>query len=266
MIKKLSLILPICFLVAVFLSAQPAATSQNIELPERLGKIVFQSNPTARSQVYIIANSHRSERSGRNGRNTLQAQIETYRIGEWLINHGQVNLLLPEGFFGTRAGTNSEENKLIDCADLSARLADSTQFINAELLLHESFGVGLQQVEDKQLYRHIRDQLRHAQQFRRQSEAFTQELESLQRRRTAVILQNIPNAIDSAPAAMLTIGLAHLDDIVLFLEAKEVRIDAQQPFPALRSELELLKRNVNVTVIVPRSLAGLLAVNSPAKI
>lgn len=269
MMKKLSIIVPICFLVAVLLSAQPA-TSHNIELPERLGEIVFQSNPLAESQVYIIANSHRSERSGKNGQSTLQAQIETYRIGEWLINHGQVELLLPEGFFGTRARTDSGKDKPIDCADLSARLSDTTKFINAELLLHESFGIGLQQIEDKQLYRHIRDQLRQGQQVRHLSDTFDLEIESLQRRRTATILQNIPNAIDlaqqkggsSVSAAMLTIGLAHLDDIVLFLESKQLRIDAQQSFPALHSELELLKRNLNVTVIVPRSLASLLLVEN----
>lgn len=263
MINKLFFFVSICCLAVVFLSAQPAVTAHNHVLPQNLGEIVFQTERDADSRVYIVANSHRSERTSRNGKSTLQAQIETYRIGEWLINQGAVELLLPEGFFGTRDQRNSVEGRLLDCTELSTRLADTTRFVNAELLLRESFGIGMQQVEDRQLYRQIRDQLRLGQQLRyRLSEEFSAQLKELQRRRTAAIMQNIPAAIEtayrqgdiSAPAAMLTIGLSHLDDFLLFLEAGEIQLAAQHPFPALSTELELLRKNVDVTVIVPNSL------------
>lgn len=260
--RSLSVIVSTYLLCAVLLTAQPV-NAHIIELPEQLGDIVFHSNAVGASRVYIIANSHRSAYSGRNGENTLQAQIETYRIGEWLINNAQVELLLPEGFFGGRGKAGSGKSKSIDCVELNKRLADSTTFVNAELLLYENFDIGLQQVEDQPLYQHIRDQLRLAQQPRNLlSERFARDLETLQKRRTAVILENIPQAFEAAvqqaetaaPAAMLTIGLAHLDDLVRFLESGKIDVDQLHTFPALQNELKVLKGNICVTVIVPRSL------------
>ncbi|MDO9081422.1 MAG: hypothetical protein Q7U44_11530, partial [Desulfuromonadales bacterium] len=74
-------------------------------LPRELGTIVYQKNPDHPQQVFIIGNSHRSSTSGKNGSQTVPAQVETYRIAEWLILQHQVELLLPEGFFGRQERT-----------------------------------------------------------------------------------------------------------------------------------------------------------------
>ena len=60
---------------------------------------------------------------------------------------------------------------------------------------------------------------------------------------------------------MLTIGLTHLYDLIVFLKAGEVSVVGLQPvsraFPSRNTELALLKKQVSVTVIIPRSLMSL---------
>ena len=264
----------ICLLLALLLPVQSVAVTPNIALPEQLGKIVFQSPIAEKRRVYILLNSHRSAQDGANGARTLQAQMETYRIGEWQISHGLLNLLLPEGFFGRWRNKIVPTENLLAPAELRKQLNDTSRFVNAELLLHENFGIGLQQIEDRQLYRQIRAQLSLASQTEnRTSNQVAQQLKYLQKRRTAMIMQNIPSAIDTAfqqekgvpQAAMLTIGLAHLEELLLCLENGEISIAGQQSFPALHNGLELLKEKVSVTVIVPPSLLDLLPEKYRAK-
>jgi len=241
-------------------------------LPETLGQIVYQTQGAAASRIYIIANAHRSALSGVNNPVAVQAQLETYRIGEWLISRREVDLLLPEGFLGrledsAAAGAAAP----LDNLALRASLEDTAQFVNAELLLHRNYGIKMEQIEDRSLYSRARERLRAS--FGSGSSRSgipLGELSYLQKLRTAAILQNIPAAIDdayrqgriSAPNAMLTIGMSHLADIVAFLEAGAIRIASlhtgQEDFPGQDSELNLLKQKVGVTVIVPRSLVARL--------
>ena len=53
----------------------------NGELPAELGEVVFRKNADSPVQIFIVANSHRSCSTGRNGSRTVQAQLETFRIG-----------------------------------------------------------------------------------------------------------------------------------------------------------------------------------------
>ncbi len=270
----LALLSLVWLLIGSSLQATPDLNSletprAGLELPELFGEIVYQTKTAAVSNIYIIANGHRSAISGANSAETLQAQIETFQIGEWLINQRRIDLLLPEGFFGTMAATtaNALNKGQLDNQSLQNALTDTSQFVNAELLLHENYGIGLGQIEDRKLYRHTRERLRAS----LQSETWlpsvnNSELAYLQRLRTATILQAAPLAIEtayrqgriSAPNAMLTIGLSHLDDIIAFLKAGKINLTSPHtdtpdlPVPA--SELELLRKQVNVTVIVPRIL------------
>ena len=250
----------------------PSAPAVNLDLPATLGRIVYQTPEPAARRIFIVANGHRSALSGANAANIVQAQLETFRIGEWLINRRQVGLLLPEGFFGAMAETPVDPaHTPPDNPSLRASLLDRSRFVNAELLLHRNYGICLEQVEDPALYRSARENLRLSL-FADETVATRSRLElaGLQRRRTAAILQSAPAAIDKVLAqdggaggnAMLTIGLSHLDDIVAFLEAGAIDIaplhTARVDFPAETSELELLKRQVGVTVIVPHSLVARL--------
>ncbi|MBE0503769.1 MAG: hypothetical protein IBX46_06530 [Desulfuromonadales bacterium] len=236
-------------------------------LPSELGTIVYQKHPERPLQVFIIGNSHRSSASGKNGSQTVPAQVQTYRIAEWLIRQHQVELLLPEGFFGRQDRTEIVEAIVgHDGAALEAALADTSTFINADLLLHRNYGIALHQIEDRSLYRNARDHL-HAglEGGYRLPASFSLELEYLQERRSAAILQNLPAVINAAyhqgeivqPRAILTIGMAHLDEIIKFLEMERMEILAPpvgtSGFQDYRETLDLLAQ-VGVTVIVPRAL------------
>jgi hypothetical protein len=237
-------------------------------LPSEFGEVIYQKNPERPIQVYIIGNSHRSSSTGNNGVNTVPSQVQTYRIGEWLIRQHHVELLLPEGFFGRkgRAGILDAAVRL-DGPALEETLADTSTFVNADLLLHRNYGVGLQQVEDREMYRNVREYLHTGlQNGGNLLASFGLELEYLQERRSAAILQSIPAAIDSEyrqgniaqPRAILTIGMAHLDEIIKFLELGKIEIPAPpigaSGFEAYSEALELLAKGVGVTVIVPRAI------------
>jgi len=249
----------------------PAAPKNRIDLPEIFGEIVYQTE-AADSNIYIIANGHRSAMSGSSTAEILQSQVETFRIGEWLINQSRISLLLPEGFFGEMPakGGSPRTRNVLDNLTLQAALNDSSKFVNAELLLYKNYGIGLNQVEDRQLYRQTRDRLHTSlNPGTALSSANRVELAYLQKLRTITLLQAAPAVVNSAykegkiatPNAMLTIGLSHLDDLIAFLRAGEVNIESLHTstvnFPARQSALELLKRQVCITVIVPRTLVNL---------
>ena len=237
-------------------------------LPGDLGVIVYQKNPERPLQVFIIGNSHRSSASGENGIHTVPAQVQTYRIAEWLIRQHQVELLLPEGFFGRQERTGIFDATVrLDGATLEETLTDTATFINADLLLHRNYGIGLHQVEDRDLYRNARDYLfTGLQNGTSWRVPFGPELAYLQERRSAAILQKIPAVINAEyrqghiaqPRAILTIGMTHLDEIIKFLETERIEIPAPQlggsGFPAYSENLEQWAEEIGVTVIVPRAI------------
>jgi len=255
-------------LFATTLWALPAA-----EIPSELGSIVYRIRSDAPTQLYIVANSHRSALSGANGAETVQAQVETFRIGEWLIDNGRIGMILPESYFGylPQNDQSSQCPTPLDQTTLLRRLTDTTTHVNAELLLHEQYGIGLQQVEDADLYRRIRELLLSSRSgVAWLDPGFVDRLAYLQKCRSATILQGVPEALkqlpqpEGAPAsgALLTIGLAHLDDILAYLDAGVVNIPAPSPLatelPGQQSPLKLHKDPIGITVIVPRSLLGSL--------
>lgn len=254
---------------SAFQAEAKVTSDDEINLPEQLGEIVYQTQPATVSKIYIIANGHRSAINGANTDKTLQAQVETFRIGEWLIKQKQVELLLPEGFLGGMGSTKSIDTKkhLFDGETLFNSLADTSHFVNAELLLHENYGIGLEQIEDRKLYHDIRDRLSSSLEPGAQfSFTLNREIAYLQKLRTARILQSAPLVISTAyqqgriaaPNAMLTIGLSHLEDIISFLESGVINLaglhTAGVSFPPENTVLELLKSRVGVIVIVPRTL------------
>ncbi len=236
--------------------------------PEQLGTIVYQTEPEASSRIYIIANGHRSAISGANSTDTVQAQIETFRIGEWLIKQNRIELLLPEGFFGERGRPRAiDPDKIpLDNQTLRETLADTSHFINAELLLHEQYGIGLGQVENRQLYRDIRDRLRSRLKAGGEfSFSLNSELAHLQKLRTAYLLQAAPAVTAAtyqqgritAPNAMMTIGLSHLKDIISFLETGKIDFGQQtegSASPLQDTGLKRIKEQVGITIVVPRAL------------
>ena len=260
----------LCLLPAAVLRAAPDSPASSVtELPSSLGTIIYQQHPDSPCQLYIVANSHRSCATGANGAETVRAQIETFRIGEWLLKRQHLDLLLPEGFFGrgSDGGLPLRNAKRLDGRTHEERLADTSTFVNAELLLHRHYRIGLYQVEDRALYSRARALLRSGLDGGGAlSPGFGDDLAYLQERRLAAMLQNVPAALAvagrregiTAPTAMLTIGLAHLPDLVRYLEAGNISITAapggESLFPPVHARLTLDRQDVGVTIIVPRSL------------
>lgn len=251
----------------------------NLSLPASLGKVVYQENEDRENRVYIIAQSHRSAISGKENCDCRKVQAEIYRIGEWLIANEKVEALLPEGFFSDgpdsagpgQSPRSADAGKALrlDDASLVARLSDPSGLFNAERLLYATYGLALRQIEDQQLYftvvGQLRDLLASAQDQRIDSTCLSS-LEFHQKKRSAVILENIPAALASGQKenekpirrAMLTIGLAHVDSMIDFLKNGRVQVI---PPPGMKNLLEgytcdlsRLKQKYAVVVIIPSTL------------
>jgi len=246
--------------------------TDKLSLPAEYGKIVYRTNAHSPRQIFIIGQAHRSPVTGRSGPDTVEAQKEIYRIGEWLIREQHVELLLPEGFFRSCAidpappAAKPRNSTPLDDKALTSELCDTRRFVNADLLLCASCNVQLAQVENEELYLKISRLLKKA--HKDNSPSALTEIEDLQKRRTAAMLQNIPGAVEEAfragkienRKAIFTIGLAHIDEIVEILKSESLRMSGTGPVPpegeADNAALNLLGSGYGVTVIIPRTLAG----------
>lgn len=244
------------------------------DLPLEYGKVIYRINQNSPKQLYIIGISHRDAQSGRNGSTTVKAQADIFRIGEWLHQNKELQLLLPEGYFTTAetcppALSHSSASQL-DSYLLQQKLADESRFVNAEMLLKENCRLRVSQVEERSIYDAVFDSLRNLKNdgtAQSSPQERLAQLQYLQEVRTAVLLQKIPAIIDRElndgmihnQSAMFTIGLNHLQDIVRYFQNNAIQINSPATArvqPANYSaELNLLKSGFGVTVIIPRTLA-----------
>jgi hypothetical protein len=247
-------------------------------IPAEFGSVIYSCNEGSPNQLFIVGISHRDIATRRNGATTVQAQVEVYRIAEWLIRNRGLGLLLPEGFFSEdRVASRTRpvyslpdrSRTFLDAVTLEARLGDDMKYVNAEMLLSERHAIQIRQVEDFDLYAEVISRVKSLEKNRRDAFAslFIQaDLDYLQDRRTAVMLQKIPDIIDyeysegtiSSKEALFTIGLAHISGIIRYLEQKAIAIQspAFTAFEDYTAEVNLLNKDFGVTVIVPRSLAS----------
>jgi hypothetical protein len=227
--------------------------------------------------------SHRDSFTRGNGNETAKVQAEVFKIGDWLIHNEGVQLLLPEGFFKNRKAETREIDKkievelkkkssceeldkeLADFVVLQARLADEATFTNAEILLKASHLVRVQQVEDWGLYDAARKELLKLVTSGKDTCDYSSlpELDYLQERRLAAMLQNIPGVVDDefrhgyiqGRKAIFTIGMMHVHTIIKYLT--ENRITVRSPRSkdeGLTARLNLSAENFGATIILPRTL------------
>lgn len=270
-------------LLAVFLSGRVpdchAAMAVSRPIPDRLARIVYQEKPESKQKIYIVAQSHPSALTGENAADTLQVQAEIYRIGEWLIENRGIGVLLPEGYFQketkgasikTRCGREVvRDGRALPDATLLDRLAATDHFVNAGLLLHDDFGISLRQIEDRGLHANVCLLLGELVQPEPDDNlpAIAAALDYQQKKRSAALLRNIPDALAAGADdqerfrgnALLTVGLAHLKEMVAFLRNGKTVVD---PFSrgAERSkgyccDLAQLKNNYGITILLPPTLA-----------
>ncbi len=269
------LLIFLCFFglltVPVFASNPASLAEDALSLPAEYGRVIYQKNSGAEDQIYIIGQAHRSGVSGINGENTVQTQLEIFRIGEWLVKKRNVGLLLPEGFFCKNSSGQAAVTVIAsqrtdapspDDESLRERLLETNTFVNADTLLKTNYNLCLGQVEDEKLYREVAVFLRRLGDARGAVDpALYDQLDLFQKQRTAVMLQNIPTVTESvfqqgaiqSKRAIFTIGMAHVPEIVEFLQRGEVEsVGGSQNGSA---SLALLEREFGVTVILPKTLA-----------
>lgn len=240
-------------------------------LPHEYGQVIYQSNQDALNQIFIIGQSHRSPVDGKNGQHTVQVQMEIFRIYEWLIRQKKVELLLPEGFFQRGIAQNHVQGRLspdnaaspLDNDHLKKRLEDTSRFVSADTLLSARYPIHLGQVEDEGLYRivsHLIQKLGNRNED--VNHALIQELNDYQKKRTEIMLQNIPLAIESIfrsgdiakKHAIFTIGAAHITDILEFFHEKTGETSGSEDLISVPT-FALQEKGYGITVILPKSLA-----------
>ncbi len=254
---------------AVSLDSAPHSAIDQI-LPNEYGRVVYQKNQHAKNQIFIIGQSHRSGANGKNGQHTVQTQMEIYRIGEWLIRQKNVEILLPEGFFQRGTVQNDAQDRplanyapgTLNSERLRSLLQETRRFVSADTLLSAQYPIRLGQVEDEELYQTVS---RLMQKLGNQNEdlnrAFFSELDDYQKKRTAIMLQNIPFAVESVfqkgdienKHAIFTIGMAHIADIIESFHVKNGKSAGNDPLLSSPA-FDLLDEGYGVTVILPNSL------------
>jgi hypothetical protein len=248
-------------------------------LPSERGEVVFSCNEKSPNQIYIIGMGHRDTLTRANGSNTVKSQVEVYRIGEWLIQKEGLELLLPEGFFSKEASEGKEDliktaasgngtRVSFDTKTLEEKLGKEDAYVNAEMLLMESHSIKSQQVEDLHLYNAAREKIDLLKEYGNdtyESLFIKSGLDYLQERRSAAMLQKIPEVIDSEyragriknKKAIFTIGMSHISGIIKYL--KQNRIEIYSPaftsYDDYQSGVKLLENDFGVTIIIPRTLA-----------
>ena len=142
-------------------------------------------------------------------------------------------------------------------------------FINAEILLKRNYPIVLRQVEDKKCYEEVGALIGKLSNGGCSPDEYGRtkaELDFLQDRRTAVMLQKIPEIIAreyaagrvKTPKAIFTIGLSHIPAILKLLSEGRIRlfppISSSGPQKNSFQELALQQQNFRVSVLIPKSL------------
>lgn len=261
----------------LFVRTPPSFSQTSSKIPFEYGEIVFQQNETSANQVFIIGISHRDALTLVNDGSTSKVQADVYRIGDWYIRNTGVELLLPEGFFNVKrpeasnmmAGVSRRVNHTEpwNHKSLDERLSSNDTFVNAEMLLMESHHLRAGQVEDKNLYDAVTRTLMKLMSTDPGCDEYgviKSEIESLQDRRTAVMLQNIPGIIEDqfrkgyikTRKAIFTIGISHIPKIIEYLTVNNLAVAAKpasQKNDGREGEADLDEK-LGISIVIPRTL------------
>lgn len=261
------------------LSIPPSPAETNLAVPSQYGEVIYRYNEESPNQIFIIGLSHRDSLTCLNGDMTSRVQAEVFKIGDWLIHYQGLELLLPEGFFKSASTKIQKQNIKVerensctsyDTKVLENRLSDNKVYVNAEMLLKETHPIMFRQIEDKPLYDAVRANIvKLASQGKGNAcdfSAVNSELDYLQERRTAAMLQKIPEIVNDefqqgnikSRKAIFTVGLYHIHEIIRFLNENKIIIRAPKSASTgmkdHAAELNLKKENFGVSIILPKIL------------
>jgi hypothetical protein len=243
-------------------------------LPPAYGTVIYSYNENSPKKLYIIGISHRNSCSRLNGNDTAKTQAEVYRIGEWLNQNSKLDLLLPEGFFSTpetsKDFTAVKKGTSLDSDILEKMLADDSLYVNAEMLLMKQLQMQAGQVEDRWLYDAVLNRMVELDNHAGDPatiQSLRAEIDYLQERRTAAILQKIPETIECScqdgnsqgKNALFTIGLKHINTIISYIEKNKIHIQSPaSPLLGVKhdyvADLNLIKEGFGIIIIIPNTL------------
>lgn len=274
---KLFFLLLLCFFSSVSEAGLDKISPGSQTIPAEYGEIIYRCNESSPDQIYIIGMGHRDTFTRKNSFNSINSQVEVFRLAEWMIRNEGLELLLPEGFFlrsgeediSDKRGGGTGEYVSPDRVTLRKKLENDSVYTNAEMMLMENYGIKSQQVEDDYLYNAVKAAIRLlADDTIDEYEALyiMSRIDYLQQRRTAAMLQKIPDIVTAEflkgriknRKAIFTMGLGHISEIIKFLAEKHIAIHAPpflDIFDDYFAEVKLLKENFGVTVIIPKSLS-----------
>ncbi len=253
---------------------KPGAPDSSI-IPAEYGQVIYEYHGERAKRLYIIGLEHRDSLTRLNGASTAKVQAEIFKIGEWLVLNEGLELLLPEGFFSTKTGKGRAGNTRIgqgrpgtplDMQDLEKRLADNRTYVNAEMLLKGNYGLRTRQIEDKPLYDAVYDSLCRLS-ANGPASCDLSEIEYLQERRLAAMLQKIPGIVAEEiqensirnRLALFTIGINHVSKIIKYLDAGRIEIpypsSTANPGKDFKAPLNLSMEQFGVIVVIPKRLA-----------
>ena len=269
-------------LLPSLLDMPPLFGQASSDIAPGYGEVIYELTGKNPNQLFIIGMSHRDALSKTNGNNTSRVQAELYKIGEWLVQNRALELLLPEGYFKNGSEKTVKEKvraqpaargNCPDPSDMKAlenMLSDDSVYVNAEMLLKRNYGLRLQQVEEKEFYDAVRQGILKLINNPGSScdyPVVKSELDYLQERRTAAMLQRIPEVIEEEfrqgnireRKAIFTIGLSHLHGIINYLNKKKITIYppllTQEKGKDWVADVNLLKEGFGVSAIIPKTLA-----------
>jgi hypothetical protein len=254
---------------------------EKTQVPREYGAVIYRYNAESPNQLFIIGTSHRDSLTRMNGPNTPKVQAEVYKIGEWLIRNRDLKLLLPEGFFKMRPEDGGAETKTVsqaitdkepknlDLTLLEKKLSDNRIFVNAEILLKENYLLYLEQIEDKTFYNAVSKGIQKLAESRNNPREYLfakSELDYLQDRRTAALLQKIPEIVANeytqgkitGKTALFTIGMNHIQSIIKYMEDNKITVfcppSTSVPHENYVADVNLIKENFGICIILPRTL------------
>src|SRR4030067_2487842 len=148
-------------------------------------------------------------------------------------------------------------------------LSHNETFINAEMLLKKHHLLRVKQVELESIYNNVNQSLQKLINNGGKAcdyPAVKSELDYLQERRTAAMLQKIPEIVEdqfrlgniNSKKAIFTIGMSHLHKIIRCLDENRIRIYSSLPANDKSkdyiADLNLKRGNFAVFVILPKTL------------
>jgi len=252
------------------------------------GQVIYEKNPGLEKRLYIFGQEHRF--GGINSSDTTSlVQRDMYRLGEYLVKKKEVRIFVAEGInynpFSREESVHKELVRMQIEREFSSGIVqklDSMTDVQIHNILKSNFNSSSAPVllslayettphklilrggDDKFFYDiagfYIEKLIFGTEQKER--DKVMQGLNYTSEARSAKMLQYAAKIVeeeqvsrkDLRPQACVSIGLAHIDEMIEFIEKDTAIIPAVDRMPSLDIPLNLTKTGFGVTIVKPNSL------------